>query len=119
MRIDMKRDAEVAKRKGLAGRTTAAVISLVVGFGIAYAVSLWLFKSEHITSNFFYTQLSVPITVSEGILQIFVAIMIVFLLQFIAIIAFALASPSARERPGTPSAVARDPDYYESYSFSD
>ena len=108
MRIDMKRDAEVAKRKGLAGRTIVAVVSLIVGFVIAYAVSLWLFSSELVTSNFFYKELSIPVTVSEGILQLFISIIII-----------ALASPSARERPGTPTAIAKDPDYYESYVFSD
>ena len=119
MRIDMKRDAETAKRKGLAGRTIFAVTALIVGFGLSYAVTTYLFNSEVLNVNFFYNQLFVPRTVSEGIVRFAVAFVMVFVLQFVSIIAYAVASPEARVRPGTPTAIAQDPDYYEAYTYTD
>jgi hypothetical protein len=119
MRIDMKRDAETAKRKGLAGRTIFAVVALVVGFGLSYLITTYLFNNEILTDSFFYNQLFIPRTVSEGILRLGLAFVMVFVIQFFAIIAYAVASPEARVRPGTPTAIAQDPDYYEVYTYTD
>ena len=80
MRIDMKRDAETAKRKGFAGRTIFAVVALIVGFVLSYVVTTYLFNNEILTDSFFYNQLL---------------------------------------RPGTPTAIAQDPDYYEAYTYTD
>lgn len=119
MRIDMKRDAEIAKRKGLAGRTIFAVSALVLGFAISYVITTYLFNNEILTDRFFYNQLFIPRTVSETVLRLGVAFVMVFVLQFFAIIAYAVASPEARVRPGTPTAIAQDPDYYEAYTYTD
>lgn len=119
MRIEMKRDAETAKRKGLANRTVFAVIALIVGFVLSYVVATYLFNNEILTYNFFYNQLFIPKTVSEDIIRFAVAFVMVFVLQFFAIIAYAIASPEARVRPGTPTAIAQDPDYYEVYNYTD
>lgn len=119
MRIDMKRNAETAKRKGLANRTIFAVTALIVGFTFSYVVATYLFNKEILTDSFFYNQLFIPTTVSEGILRLAVAFVMMFVLQFFAIIAYAIASPEARVRPGTPTAIAQDPDYYEIYNYTD
>ncbi len=119
MRIDMKRDAETAKRKGFAGRTIFAVVALIVGFALSYVVTTYLFNNEILTDSFFYNQLFVPRTVSEDVLRLAVAFVMVFVLQFFAIIAYAIASPEAKIRPGTPTAIAQDPDYYEAYTYTD
>ncbi len=119
MRIDMKRNAEVAKRKGLANRTAFAILALFGGFVVAYVLTSVLFSREVLKVNFFYNELHVPRDVSEGIIYLAVAFLFTFFFQFIAIMVYALANPTARERPGTPTAVAKDPDYYETYRFSD
>ena len=119
MRIDMKKDAELAKRKGFAGRTVFAVTALIVGFALSYALTHYLFSNEIVSANFFYNQLFVPRTVSEEIIKFALAFVMVFVLQFFSIIAYALASPQARVRTGTPTAIAQDPDYYEAYNYTD
>lgn len=119
MRIDMKRQAELSKRQGFANRTIFAVIALSIGFVLAYLLTSYLFAEEILTFNFFYNQLFIPKTVSEGVIRFGVAVLGVFFLQFLGIIAYALTSPSARVRPGTPSVLAQDPDYYESFNYAD
>lgn len=119
MRIDMKRDAELAQRKGFAGRTIIAVIALILGFALSYAVTTYLFANEIVTVYFFYYQLFIPETVSEGVIRLGLAFVMLFVLQFFAIMAYAVFSPEARVRTGTPTAVAQDPDYYEVYNYSD
>jgi hypothetical protein len=95
------------------------VTALVVGFVLSYVVTTYLFNNEILTDSFFYNQLFIPRTVSEGVLHLGVAFIMVFVLQFFAIIAYAVASPDARVRPGTPTAIAQDPDYYEAYTYTD
>jgi hypothetical protein len=119
MRIDMKRQAEVSKRQGLANKTTLAILAFVIGFVVAYLGTSYLFSAEILSVNFFYKELFIPDTVSEGVIRVALALLLVFFLQFMGIIAYALASPSAKVRPGTPTALARDPDYYEVYSYTD
>ena len=119
MRIDMKRQAEVSKRQGLASKTTLALLAFVIGFVIAYLATGYLFSAEILSVNFFYKELFIPDTVSEGVIRFAVALLLVFFLQFMAIMVYALASPSAKMRPGTPTAMAQDPDYYEVYTYSD
>jgi len=119
MRIDMKRQAEVSKRQGLASKTTLAVLAFVIGFAVTYLGTTYLFSAEIVNVNFFYKELFIPDTVSEGVIRVAMALLLVFFLQFLAIIVFALASPSAKVRPGTPTALAQDPDYYEVYNYSD
>ena len=113
MRIDIKHDAELAKRKGLPGRTIVATVWLIMGFVIAYFLTNWLFESELISPNFFYNQLFIPRTVDEGIIRVGLMATIVVAMQFFMLIGFAVASPTARARPGTPTPFAKDPDPYD------
>ena len=113
MRIDMKHDTELARRKGLTGRTIVATTWLIMGFVIAYFLTDWLFKSELISPNFFYSQLFIPETIDEGIIRVGLMAIIVVVMQFFMLIGFAVASPTARARPGTPTPFAKDPDPYE------
>ncbi len=113
MRIDMKHDTELARRKGLTGRTIVATTWLIMGFAIAYFLTDWLFKSELISPNFFYDQLFIPRTIDEGIIRAGLMAIIVVAMQFFMLIGFAVASPTARARPGTPTPFAKDPDPYE------
>ena len=118
MRIEMKREAELAKRRGLANRTAVAVVTLILGFVIAYLLSALLFSKEIITVDFFYNELAIPETVNQAMLQIGFAFVIVIILQLIVVMAFGLTNPAARARPGTPTVEAKDLDYYDAhYNF--
>ena len=114
MWIDKKRQQESEKRKGLSVRTGVVVGVLVIGFVTVYLLTAWLFSSGTMSIELFYNDLGIPRTISENTIHIALVLLIVFALQFLAVIGFAMANPEARKRSGQPSAVAQNPDFYDS-----
>jgi hypothetical protein len=114
MWIDRKRQQETEKRKGLSVRTGVVVGVLVSGFIGAYLLTAWLFSSGTMSIDLFYNNLGIPRTISQNTIHIVLVLFIVFALQFLAVIGFAMANPEARKRSGQPSAVAQNPDLYDS-----
>ncbi|GMQ79565.1 MAG: hypothetical protein BMS9Abin02_2167 [Anaerolineae bacterium] len=110
MRIEMKRDRELAKRKGNARRTIVGIGWLALCFTVAYFLSEWLFEQEILDINFFYSRLLIPRTVNEIFVQIGFMAVIVILMQFLILIGYAFSSPIGRMRPGRASPYSRDPD---------
>lgn len=117
MRIEMKHEAELEKRKGLTWRTIVSVVWLFAAFFASYLITLWLFSEEYLTTGHFYQSLQVPTSISETVITIGTAFVIFLAIQFIVLILFALASPNAKRRPGVPRAESDDPDPYEKSSF--
>ena len=115
MRIEMKREAELAKRKGLANRTMFALIGMGVTLALAYLVTTILFSLEVITPRFFYSELSVPPEVSEGVLQLAVVFLLFCVFQLIMMMGFAVISPEARARTGKPTIDVKEPDYFDQH----
>ncbi len=110
MRLDAKREREVKKRQGFALRVIVAIIWLGLCIAAGYYFFNWLLESGTLTMGFFYGRLHIPPTVREGVIvagSIFVFIIVV---NFFVLIGYALASPGARRRPGTPSLYSSDPD---------
>ncbi len=114
MWIDKKRQQETEKRKGLSKRTGVVVGVLLIGFAGAYLLTAWLFSSGTLSIDVFYSELGIPRTISENTIHIMLVLFIVLSLQFLAVIGFAMANPEARKRSGQPSAVAQNPDFYDS-----
>ena len=110
MRIEMKHDHELAKRKGNARRTVVAIGWIALCFVIAYFITEWLFNQEILNINFFYSRLLIPRTVDELFVRLGFMAVIVIVMQFFILIGFALSSPVGRMRPGRASAYSRDPD---------
>ena len=110
MRIEMKHDRELAKRKGNARRTVLAVLWIAFCFAVAYFITEWLFEQEIVDINFFYSRLMVPRSVDEFIVQIGFMAAIVIVMQLLILLGFAFGSPVGRMRPGRASGYSRDPD---------
>ncbi len=110
MRLDAKRDRELARRKGLAWRTILAVTWLAICFGLAFLVMSYLFDNDLLSYNFFYSRLFIPREVSETALLIASMVVIVIIINFFVLVGFGLASPVGRRRPGTPSMHTTEPD---------
>ena len=110
MRLQRQRDAELAKRKGLAIRTVAAVIWFALCFIAAYFIVNWLFESETVTLGFFYYRLHLPTSISEGFIKAGLMIVIVVLIQFFVLLGYAFASPIGRIRPGDATLRSPEPD---------
>lgn len=103
MRLEKKRDSELAERKGLAVRTIIQIIWLVLSGIIAYVALDWIFTSEQLSYDFFYTTLGIPRSVPEAVIMGALILVIVFVMQFFLIMGYAIASPQGRERTGNPS----------------
>lgn len=110
MHLDMMREEQARRRKGLAIRTIVAVTWLAFCFVIAYFLTGWLDEQGYLTTEFFYNQLFIPRTVDETIVRIGFMAVIVLIMQIFVLIGYAFSSPAGRLRTGTPSAEARDPD---------
>lgn len=113
MRLEKKHEAELARRKGLTGRTLLASLWLFASFIVSYLLSSWLFQSETIGLDTFYMDLGIPETVDEIFIRLALAVLIFVFVQFLVLIGYAAFSPKARMRPGTPSAVTSNPDPYD------
>jgi len=110
MRIEMKRDRELAKRKGNARRTLVAILWIALCFGAAYLITEWLFDQEIVNMNFFYSKFMIPRSVDEFFVRLGFMAVIVIVMQFFILIGFAFSSPIGRMRPGRASAYSREPD---------
>jgi Na+-driven multidrug efflux pump len=110
MRLDAKRERELARRKGLAWRTILAVIWLALCFGLAFLIMSYLFDNDLLSYNFFYSRLFIPHEVSETALLIASMIVVVVIINFIVLLGYGLFSPVGRRRPGTPSMHSSEPD---------
>jgi hypothetical protein len=113
MRIEKKHEAELEQRKGLTKRTILASIWLIISFAISYLAAGWLMGGDILGLDFFYQEIGIPETFSEVVLQIVVALVIFLLIQFVVLIGYAVASPKAKMRTGTPSTYSSEPDPYD------
>lgn len=113
MRIEKKREAELAKRRGLTGRTILAVIWLVVSFALSYFFATWILNGELLGIDYFYNQMGIPDSVNEVIIQIGLAVVVFTAFQFFLLIGYAIASPKAKMRPGTPTIYTAEKDPYD------
>ncbi|HSG15116.1 MAG TPA: hypothetical protein VLE70_02185 [Anaerolineae bacterium] len=113
MRIDMKRAAEVNQRKGLTSRTLAATAWFVSCLIFAFFFVNWLFSSGTLNSAVVYGEFGIPDSVSMNVVRLAGVTLLFGVLQFTAIMFFALTNPQARVRSGRPTARAQSLDYYE------
>lgn len=103
MRLERQKEQELAQRKGFASRTIVQSIWLLISGGIGYFILRWLFDAGTLDYNFFYTTLSIPRSVPEAAIFAGLILIIVIVMQFFLILGYAFASPTGRQRPGTPT----------------
>lgn len=113
MRIDMKREAEVNQRRGLTWRTVLSIVWFVVCLVFTYLFTGWLIESGTIDQGLVYGTFSLPPEINMEIVRLVVMAILMVMLQFIAVVFFAMITPQARERSGQPTAKAQSVDFYE------
>lgn len=113
MRIEKKHEAELEQRKGLTKRTILAALWLIISFAISYLAAGLLMSADVLGPDFFYQEIGIPETVSEIVMQIAVAFVIFLMIQFVVLIGYAVTSPKAKMRPGTPTTYSSEPDPYD------
>ena len=117
MRIEMKREAELQKRKGQTWKTIFAVIWLAVSFYGSYRLAGWLFDEGHLSIDTIHQALQIPENISDTMIQLGTAFVIFSLFQFVVLIFYSVFSSSARRKSGVPRADTDDPDPYEKSSY--
>ncbi|MCA9977382.1 MAG: hypothetical protein R3E31_10790 [Chloroflexota bacterium] len=114
MRLEKKRDAELAKRKGQANKTIIQLIWLGISFFVAYFIANLVILAPGnglVTYRQIYSALQIPSSkVPEWVLLGGVMLIIVFIMQFIFFIGFFFTSHEGRRRTGTPSLYSRNED---------
>lgn len=113
MQIEKRRQQELKEREGLAKRTVAQTVWLLLSGVIAYFVVIYLFEQELLTYAFFYSSLGLPGWVEEWMIQVGLILVGVFILQFFFVLGYAFASPQGRRPTGKASIRAQDPDPLE------
>lgn len=113
MRIEKKKEQELARRKGMTKRTVIQVIWLLISAAFAYYVVQGLFDGGYITMDFFYRELAIPRNIPEIAIQGALILLIVFIMQFFLIFGYVAASPQGRARSGKPSPYSSNPDPLE------
>lgn len=106
MRLEKKKQSELAERKGLTSRTVIQVIWLGISAAIVYFLFDWLFETERLTYDFFYNDLTIPRSVPEVAIMGGLILIGVLIMQFFLILGYAFASPVGRQRPGDPTPYA-------------
>lgn len=113
MRLEKKHQEELAKRKGLTGKTIVQVIWLgLTGIG-AYFFTEYLFAGEYITSNLFYTQLFIPRFIPEWGLKALLILGMVIVMQIFFSLGYVIASPEGRRRTGDATLYSRNKDPFD------
>lgn len=110
MQLEKKNEQELAKRKGLTGRTIAQTIWLLLSAVVVYFIVQLLFEEQFLSYGFFYSSLAVPPWVPEWLILAALVLIGVTIMQFFFILGYVIASPEGRAPTGKPTAQAQDPD---------
>lgn len=113
MRIDRKRDEELARRKGFARRTVIQSIWLLLSAAATYFFLRYLIDNDHLSYELFYSQLSLPRWLPEWAILLALIVVGVVILQFFFFLAFALASSEGRAQTGRATPFSRHHDPFD------
>ncbi len=115
MRIQKKQEEEIARRKGMTGKTIIQIIWLGISGIVAYFLITFMMESEEFGFNYntLYNQLYIPRTVPKWALLAVMIIIFVLIMQMFLAIGFAIASPEGRRKTGIPSLYSQNKDPFD------
>jgi hypothetical protein len=113
MRLDRRREEELARRQGLTTRTIIQGIWLLISAVVTFLFIRYLMANDYLSYAFLYNRLLVPRWVPEWALMLVLILAGVIILQFFFLLAFAIVSPEGRAKSGTPTAYSRNPDPFD------
>ncbi len=112
MRLEKKREEELDKRRGSAGKTVVQLIWLVISFVIAYFLTNYLFEQEVITYGMVY-RVGIPRSIPEWVILLTLMFVVVVAMQFFLFIGYAFANPEGRRRTGDATLRSSEKDPYD------
>lgn len=119
MRLERKKDEEIAQRQGMTKKTLIQIVWLVISGIVAYFLINFLLESEEInfSYNTLYTQLFIPRAVPEWALLAGMIIVFVLVMQIFLVLGFVIASPEGRRKSGQPTLRSRNKDPFDDRGY--
>ena len=114
MRLEKKKDEELAARKGMTGRTILAFIWFTISAVAAYFLIDYLINENILSLSTFY-QIGIPRIVPSWVLIGFLMLIIVIIMQMFLFIGFMLFSPEGRRRTGDPSLYSHTKEPFDDH----
>lgn len=114
MRLEKKKDEELAARKGMTGRTIIAFIWLVISAVVAYFLIDYLINENVLRLSTFY-QMGIPRAVPSWALMGLLMLVIVIIMQTFLLFGFMIASPEGRRRTGDPSLYSHTKEPFDDH----
>jgi hypothetical protein len=112
MRLDQKREEELATRRGTTGKTIIQFIWLLISFAAAYFVIDLIINAGYLSYNMIYgvgIPRSIPPIAIKGVLML----VVVVFMQFFLFIGFMFANPEGRRRTGDPTLKSKTKDPFD------
>ncbi len=110
MRLEKKRDAEIAQRQGSAKRTVFQIIWFIITMALGYFLINYLANTNFLDVQSLGRQLSIPTSWGKTAPILILAFVFAVFSQFFVMIGFLVAYPEGRRRLGDPTAYSRNVD---------
>ncbi|MDX1615303.1 MAG: hypothetical protein R3300_13395 [Candidatus Promineifilaceae bacterium] len=107
MRLERKKEAELARRKGNAVRTIIMLLWLLFSGLVAWGITEWLQESGTLTIQRVRTYLFLSPEIDSLWIRLGMMLIIIMAMQLVLLFVFAMFSKSARRRPGDASLYSR------------
>jgi ABC-type sugar transport system permease subunit len=114
MRLEKKKDEEIAARKGMTGKTIIAFIWLTISGVIAFFLIKYMFDTDVLRYRTFYN-MGIPNSVPQWVILGALIIIVVVIMQTFLMLGFMLASPEGRRRTGDPTLHSHRKEPFDDY----
>lgn len=106
MRLEKKKDDELAARKGMTGKTIITFIWLAISGVFAFFLIKYMFDTDILRYSTFYN-IGIPTWIPQWVIMGALVFLVVAVMQTFLLFGFMLASPEGRRRTGDPTAYSR------------
>ena len=112
MRLEKKKDEEIAARQGMTGKTIIAFIWLAITAVAAYFLVTYMIDTNVLKYSTFYS-MGLPRQVPEWVIMAALVLAVVAFMQTFLMFGFIFASPEGRRRTGDASLYSHSKNPYE------
>jgi hypothetical protein len=113
MKIEKRREQELAKRQGNARRTVIQGIWLLIALAFSYFMLTYLNNEKIFTTGMIRNAFNIPRTIPEWAVLGGMMIVLTLIIQFFLSAGYLLASPQGRRKPGRGDMYSSNPDPFD------
>jgi hypothetical protein len=115
MKIEKKREREVAERQGSARKTIIQGTWLLLSIAVAFFLFSYLDQQNILTMRYLKSQLSLPAAVPEAVVMGLAILAFVIVSQFVLTLGFFFGSPEGRRKAGRGDMYSTNRDLDDRY----